>query len=226
MSSLASKEAELLSMDTRADAAIAAVIQDMRPPSSSLDSAARITALEQECASLRAQLSAVNAERDALSQESTQQNKALASLTKKLETERGTVSQLQAKAKTMEAHVATLKKDLTLSMRNARKAEGGMQHTETHLRKALEALEVESSPTKTETPHSGCPPSTSSGVSSSDLNIENKKLTQQKNDLLAVVKKQGKLIDVLRRQKMHVEAVKMLSLCEEDFLRSLEVGTK
>lgn len=50
-----------------------------------------------------------------------------------------------------------------------------------------------------------------------------KKLERQKAELLTVLKKQAKLIDVLRRQRAHLEAAQLLSLTEDDFMTMLDV---
>lgn len=51
-----------------------------------------------------------------------------------------------------------------------------------------------------------------------------KRLEKQKAELLSAFKKQLKLIDVLKRQRVHLEAAKMLSFTEKEFAQTLEYG--
>ncbi|KAJ1513044.1 Golgin sub A member 2 [Coelomomyces lativittatus] len=54
------------------------------------------------------------------------------------------------------------------------------------------------------------------------LTLEIKRLEKQKAQLILGFKKQGALIDVLRKQKLHLEAIKLLSFTEEEFSKLLD----
>ncbi|XP_054627202.1 testis-expressed protein 9 isoform X2 [Dunckerocampus dactyliophorus] len=57
-----------------------------------------------------------------------------------------------------------------------------------------------------------------------NLLAENKLLKKQKTELIIGLKKQFKLIDILKRQKMHLEAAKLLSFTEDEFMKTLDWG--
>lgn len=56
------------------------------------------------------------------------------------------------------------------------------------------------------------------------LKAENKRLMTQRSELLNGFKKQWKLIDILKKQKLHLEAAKLLQFTEEEFAKALELG--
>jgi len=58
------------------------------------------------------------------------------------------------------------------------------------------------------------------------LLADNKRLAKHKAELVSGLKKQMKLVDVLKRQKMHLEAAKLLSFTEDEFTKALDLGDR
>lgn len=58
------------------------------------------------------------------------------------------------------------------------------------------------------------------------LLIQVKDLQKQKSDMMLALKKQITLIDVLKRQKVHVEASRLLDFTEKEFIKVLDWGCK
>ena len=64
---------------------------------------------------------------------------------------------------------------------------------------------------------------TNSRDTASVLMAENKQLLKEKNELATAIVKQGKLIAVLRKQKMHIVAAKVLEFTEQEFMRAIKL---
>lgn len=61
-------------------------------------------------------------------------------------------------------------------------------------------------------------------ISTSARGADNKQLQRQREEIAAAFRKQLKLIDVLKRQKLHLESARTLTHSEQQFSRVLSAG--
>jgi len=123
----------------------------------------------------------------------------------------------------LEQQLVALRKDLDSIQREQKQAASNKNVTEVRLNRALEEAEKYKTAlqkAKSESKDSG----EQDRKRIEQLLAENKRLEKQKNELMAGFKKQMKLIDVLKRQKMHIEAAKLLQFSEEEFVKALDWG--
>ena len=191
---------------------------------------ARLRALQDEVAALNRELaekdrSLIGAEREAkeLLAEKAAWAKQEKSLRAALEKARKGGDAAKTALETREREVAEMRRELERASRSARGAENKGQSREVRLNRALEEVEryrklLEEA---REQSHRGAD---ASKREAERLAAENKKLERQKQELLNAFRKQAKLVDVLRKQKVHLEAARMLQFTEEEFVRTLESG--
>ncbi|XP_044086073.1 testis-expressed protein 9 isoform X1 [Neovison vison] len=131
--------------------------------------------------------------------------------------------ELNKKCDGLQQQLSSVEKELESKRRQQKQAASNQSATEVRLNRALEEAEkykLELSKSR----------QNNKDIANEEhkkieaLKSENKKLEKQKGELMIGFKKQLKLIDVLKRQKMHIEAAKMLSFTEEEFMKALEWG--
>jgi hypothetical protein len=131
----------------------------------------------------------------------------------------------QAQLEGQERQMSSLLKEKDGALKQQRQIESDVSSKDLRLNRALE--EVEKYKTMLKEAKAEQREVIDAGRRANEqLSADNKKLTKQKNELLVAFKKQLKLIDILKRQKMHMEAAKLLSFTEEEFSQTLELGEK
>lgn len=192
----------------------------------------RVVGLEEELRSLANQVRVQDSSIRQHLQESEKQKKLLNSLSARVERDAVEKQALDQKVRLLETQLAAARKELLLAQRqlgaasNAGAAPSSSPSTaagadDVRLKRALQEIES----LRQQLAAASASPS----EHQSELNLlrtENKKLDAQRLELVTCIRKQNKLIDVLKRQKIHLEAAKLLQITEEEFLRSLEVNQK
>ena len=140
-----------------------------------------------------------------------------------LERERAAASEQRHRADALERELSLLRKESDDAGKGQRNALGELRGKDVQLNRALEELEKyrgqlrEMREVRDGAGHDA-------RADAQRLAAENARLRKRQSDLILAFKKQAKLIDVLKRQKLHVEAARMLSFTEEEFARTLELG--
>lgn len=125
----------------------------------------------------------------------------------------------KSEAKALQAQGAL--KELESLKRERKQSATNQSATEVRLNRALEELDKVKSQLQKEK-QSGKESSDKSLKQVESVRNENKRLEKIKGDTLMVMKKQQKLIGILKKQIMHIEAAKLLSFTEEEFVKALD----
>lgn len=172
----------------------------------------------------RQKASKINELQDEVKESSNQQSNLLKKnelLQKNIEKQKKLQTDLQTKNINLESDVSNFKKELDGIRRSNKQSSANKSTLEVRLNRALEEVEKLKSALK-KSKESTRALNDTDRKQLEQLQTENKRLESQKSDLMAAFKKQLKLIDILKRQKMHIEAAKMLEFTEEDFIRALD----
>jgi len=191
---------------------------------------AKLTVANEEIAKLRANLAARNSEladATALIKELQQQCAKLGRAEKAgkaaLEREKATAAQQKARVQDLEKELALARQESEQAVRSEKASSSEQRSKDVRLQRALEELEKHRAmlrELREDREGSG----QGARAEAQKLLAENTRLKKRQSELLLAFKKQMKLIDVLKRQKQHVEAAQMLSFTEAEFSKTLELG--
>ncbi|XP_075966235.1 testis-expressed protein 9 [Anarhichas minor] len=140
-----------------------------------------------------------------------------------IEKHRALAEESDKKCDGLQLQVSALHKEIETLNRSHKQAAGVHSTVEVRLNRALE--EVERLKTQlNKMKQMNTDKISEEHQSKENLLAENKMLKKQKAELIVGFKKQLKLIDILKRQKMHFEAAKLLSFTEDEFMKALDWG--
>ncbi|XP_041645037.1 testis-expressed protein 9 [Cheilinus undulatus] len=140
-----------------------------------------------------------------------------------IEKHRALAEESGKKCEGLQAQVSALHKEMENLNRSQKQAAAVHGTVEVRLNRALE--EVEKLKTQLNKMKQADKDKTSVELQNKEnLLAENKMLKKQKAELIVGFKKQLRLIDILKRQKMHFEAAKLLSFTEDEFMKALDWG--
>jgi hypothetical protein len=185
--------------------------------------AARLIALDEECRSMQKIMQAQEKTIARLAAESEKQAKLIGALNQKVDKEVATHREMEQKLRIAEVTISTQKKEILLLQRGGAAGVVDSVSGDVRLQKANEEI----ARLRKELAAATTPGSSSEAADQIvTLRAENKRLDAQRVELLGCIRKQNKLIDVLKRQKLHLEAAKLISMTEEEFTKILEINQK
>ena len=184
---------------------------------------------------LETALDKINFEKHELSQEKDQLEKEIKivdeqrrrlditnrNMTAQVEKSKGELEDVRHKLSVVEEDNNLLKKELDEAKREAKKNLSKKSSSDIRLNRALEeAAKLRGQLQAAEREKKDALENGKKSVD--ELTIKIKFLEKQRNELLHGFKKQMELIDVLKRQKLHLEAAHVLKYTEEEFLQTLD----
>lgn len=120
----------------------------------------------------------------------------------------------------LQQEVALLRKDLETSERLAKQSNNDLKAKDLQLKRAAETInKLKSQAQEQEVDARSGEVSKETRVKTAEAKV--KMLEKQKAELVDGFRKQMKLIDVLKRQKVHIEAARLLAFTEEEFAKTL-----
>ena len=138
-----------------------------------------------------------------------------------LEKAKGELVDLRHKLNTAEEEIHLLKKEADEAKRDAKKNLSKKSSSDVRLNRALEeATKLRGELSAAEREKKDAKENGKKSVD--ELTLKTKFLEKQRNELLHGFKKQMELIDVLKRQKLHLEAAHVLKYTEEEFMQTLD----
>ncbi|UJR28333.1 hypothetical protein I4U23_009575 [Adineta vaga] len=154
----------------------------------------------------------------------TRLNRVITTLQDQLEKYKKLSSDTKSKLDTTEVELNSLRKEYEQTKRQTKKQQQDQTQVDTKLNRALEEAErYKQQLNKMQ--------QTTKDLSEQEkkkieqLTNENRRLDKQRLELMNAFKRQLKLIDILKKQKLHLEASKMLQFAEEDFCKAIEWNT-
>lgn len=175
------------------------------------------TSVENESEKRAAKIKSIEEDRNRLQKSTSAQQSAVAK-------QKQVVDDLKSKLTAAETQASTLKRQNDQLQRDVKTQQSNVGATEVRLNRALEEIDkLKSDVTKAKSSSKESQQEEKKRLDS--ILAENRKLEKQKSDLIQGFRKQARLIDVLKRQKMHLEAAKMLQFTEEEFVKALEWGS-
>lgn len=183
------------------------------------------SALKTELEKTKHALTTISDEHSASQQRLQRQNKYVKKLESDLRGKQDKIDELELKTSDQQSRINELKneiqelqKEVASTQQFSKKMEADYKRNEVRMSRALdECAKYKASLLKAteEKRQSG----TISKEEKDDLMKQIRALEQQRRDMITAFKKQMKLVDILKRQKLCIEAAKVLSIAEEEFMK-------
>lgn len=210
---------------------------DSTPQSSAMTEAtfryqkARIVVLEEECLRAKEAMKAAEKERKVATGNLSTMKTEKSKLERKYEHCRSLYEkqkeenkELTTSAKATEREVIKLRRELQDAIKATKKAAAGGSNNQVRYNRVVEENERLRQKIK-DLESTIKDEGESQKVQMEKLAGERRRLERQRNELLTAFKKQMKLIDILKRQKMHIESAKLLHFTEQEFSKALDITT-